>query len=76
MNKIDKPAKTEYPAYAAMYINLVPDDGLVLHHLSENFKKMQYLVLSLPEETLLYKYSECKWTIKEMLVHIIDDERI
>jgi uncharacterized damage-inducible protein DinB len=76
MNRIDKPNETEYPAYASMYINLVPDDGLVLQHLSENFKKMQYLILSFPEESLLQRYAEGKWTLKEMLVHIIDDERI
>jgi len=34
------------------------------------------LVESLPVEKLLYRYAENKWTIKEVLVHIIDDERI
>ena len=76
MNKIDKPNVTEYPGYASMYIDLVPDDGLVLQHLDENFKKLQYLALSLPEQTLEYRYAKGKWTIKELLVHIMDDERI
>jgi uncharacterized damage-inducible protein DinB len=30
----------------------------------------------LPEEKLTYRYVEKKWTIKEILVHIMDDERI
>ena len=34
------------------------------------------LVLSLPSEKLSYRYEKGKWTIKEILVHIIDDERI
>jgi uncharacterized damage-inducible protein DinB len=33
-------------------------------------------MLSLPEEKLTYRYAKNKWTIKEILVHIIDDERI
>ena len=76
MKKIDKPTESEYPAYASTYINLVPDDGLVLQHMIENFKKMQYLSFSFPEATTMQRYAEGKWTIKEMLVHIIDDERI
>jgi hypothetical protein len=59
-----------------MYISLLPDDGLVLQHLKDNFISIKQLILSLPEERLLYRYAKDKWTIKEILVHIIDDERI
>jgi len=59
-----------------MYIGLVPDDGLVLEHLKENFIATKTLIVSLPKEKLTYRYAANKWTIKEMLVHIIDDERI
>ena len=59
-----------------MYIKLLPEDGLVLKHLKQNFKTVQSFILSLPEEKLTYRYAENKWTIKEMLVHIMDDERI
>lgn len=76
MRLIAKPAPDEYPAYAEMYIKLLPDDGLILDHLAKNFESAKNLVLSLPAEKLLYRYAENKWTIKEVLVHIIDDERI
>src|SRR4030095_10777117 len=33
-------------------------------------------ILPLSEEKLNYRYAPNKWTIKEILVHIIDDERI
>ena len=76
MKIIQKPQPGEYPEYASMYIDLLPDDGLVLTHLEENFRITKNFILSLPEEKLLYSYAPGKWTIKEILVHIIDDERI
>ena len=76
MRKIEKPKDGEFPPYATMYIKLLPDDGLLLTHLKENFDKAREFILSLPEEKLAYRYAKNKWTIKEILVHIIDDERI
>jgi len=76
MKKIEKPKEGEYPPYAIMYIGLLPDDGLVLKHLKNNLKATKDFILSLPEKKLIYRYAEGKWTIKEVLVHIIDDERI
>lgn len=76
MRTIPKPDKSEYPEYAEMYIKLVPEDGSVLKHLENNFQAVKNFIYALPEEKMLYKYSENKWTIKEILVHIIDDERI
>ena len=76
MRRIEKPKEGEYPSYADIYIGLLPDDGLVLKHLSENMKATRDLILALPEERLAFRYAEGKWTIKEILAHVIDDERI
>jgi uncharacterized damage-inducible protein DinB len=76
MKRIQKPMPGEYDPYAIMYIKLLPDDGLVLKYLKENFKKVREFIQSLPGEKLTYRYAENKWTIKEILVHIMDDERI
>lgn len=76
MMKIEKPGEGEYAPYAIRYIGLLPDDGLVLQHLEENLAATSDFILSLPEEKLTSRYAEGKWTIKEILVHIIDDERI
>jgi uncharacterized damage-inducible protein DinB len=62
--------------YASMYIDLLPDDGRLLAHLEGGLRAAMDLVGPLPEEQLRYRYAEGKWTIKEVLVHIIDDERI
>jgi len=76
MRKIEKPKEGEYPAYAIIYMKLIPDDGMLSKHLSDGFDAIKKMILSLPPEKLLYRYANNKWTIKEVLVHLIDDERI
>lgn len=76
MRKIPKPRKSEYPDYAEMYMKLVPKDGMVLQFLADNFKKIKDFIYALPPDKLIYRPAPDKWTIKEILVHIVDDERI
>ena len=76
MRTIQKPLVGEYPAYSEIYMGLLDDDGRVLEHLWRNFLKIKEFIFSLPEEKLVHRYAKNKWTIKEILVHLIDDERI
>jgi len=76
MRKISPPQTGEYPSYAIMYMQLLPTDGLILKHLQDNFNMVKRLIYSLPENILYHRYAPDKWSIKETLVHIIDDERI
>lgn len=76
MKLIEKPQEGEYPPYAIQYIRLLPDDGLLLNHLRDNLQATKALVRPLSAQTLAYRYAERKWTIKEIIGHIIDDERI
>jgi uncharacterized damage-inducible protein DinB len=76
MRLISKPNPDEYPAYAKMYIDLLPDDGQLLEHLTAGYRATGELLRFLPEDRLLYRYAEGKWTIKEVLLHVVDDERI
>ena len=76
MRRIEKPKEGEYPPYADIYIGLLPDDGLVLKHMRESLKATTAFMLSLPEERLVFRYAPGKWTVKEVLAHVIDDERI
>jgi len=73
---IPKPQPDEYPAYADMYIKWLPYDGRILEHLKEQVKKTRQFVDDIPAEKWDYVYAPGKWTIKEVLVHITDDERI
>ena len=76
LRAIEKPRAKEYPAYAHIYIDLLPDDGLILRHLENNLKSTKKFIASIPKARLLHRYIEGKWTIKEIVGHLIDDERI
>lgn len=76
MRIIHKAKKGDYPEYAEMYMKLLPADGFLLKHLKDNFLMVKAFIYSLPEEKLVHRYAPGKWSIKEILVHIIDDERI
>ncbi len=75
MKKIYKPTETVVPFYQR-YINLVPDDGNLLIHLEDIFSETEEMINPLPEEKMEFRYAPGKWTIKDMLVHMSDTERI
>jgi hypothetical protein len=64
MRTIPKPQPGEFAPYASMYIDLLPDDGLVLHHLRENLKVAKNLVGDLSDEYLSTPHAPGEWTIK------------
>jgi uncharacterized damage-inducible protein DinB len=76
MRDIPKPKPGEYPEYAEIYMSLLPDDGKILTHLKNNFSRVKEYIYTLPQDKLLFRYAPDKWSIKEILVHIVDDERI
>jgi uncharacterized damage-inducible protein DinB len=73
---IHKPQEGEYAPYTVMYYDLLPDDGLVLQHMLEEWDTIRALVQPLSEERLTTPCAPGEWTIKEILAHIVDDERI
>ena len=73
---IEKPQAGEYPVYADRYISLLPNDGMILKHFAANLASTRRFLLSIPKTRLLHRYAEGKWTIKEILGHLVDDERI
>ena len=76
MRIIPKPQPNEHVPYVSMYIDLLPDDGRILQHLRDNLEASKQLIATFPEDALATPYAPNEWTIKEILVHIIDDERI
>jgi uncharacterized damage-inducible protein DinB len=76
MKKIGKPVGESFPHYFQRYIDQVPEDGNLVANLKAIQAETKLLINGLSEEKLLYRYAEGKWSIKEILVHIADTERI
>jgi hypothetical protein len=70
-----KPRSNEYPPYYNRYINLIEDDDILV--VLENQKQeMSDLLNGLGEEAAAFRYAEDKWSVKEVIGHIIDVERV
>jgi uncharacterized damage-inducible protein DinB len=73
---IKRPKKSEYAPFHETYINAVPKRGSAKSLLKNSFRDTQQTLLALPPEKGDYAYAPDKWTIKQMLIHIIDTERV
>jgi uncharacterized damage-inducible protein DinB len=69
-----RPQPDEYSAFYQTYIDKIDDD--VLSELQNQSESAVTFLKSIPAEKFNYAYAEGKWTIKEVLGHIIDTERI
>ena len=76
MQVFSKPASDEYPPYAQAYIDRTPDSGVASSQLQDNLQTLLDLVEPLDDRQLLLRYAPDKWTLKEILVHLIDSERV
>lgn len=76
MRPIPKPQPGEYDPYASMYIDLLPDDSRVLDHLVRQAEVVRAAFEPLTAGALERRYAPGKWTPKEILLHVVDDERI
>lgn len=72
---ITAPATNEYPAFFRDYIEAAKTDDL-LAGLEASGAYLILFAKSLKEEQLLHRYQPGKWSIKDMLVHLVDTERI
>jgi uncharacterized damage-inducible protein DinB len=75
MEKIHKPA-AGYASFYQPYMDCVPDDGDLIQHLKDIQIETEKLIAGLSEEKLAYRYSTGKWTIKDILLHLADCERV
>lgn len=65
----------EYADYYKGYVGLVPE-GDIIQVLSDQMKETVGIISMLNDEQLFYRYATGKWSVKEVLGHITDTERI
>lgn len=70
-----KPIAGEYIPYQINYIKLVPEGDLI-EILRKQIDETAAFLAELSPEKIEYRYAEGKWSIKEVLQHLIDCERI
>ena len=70
-----KPAADEYAPYYSRYIDLVPS-GNIIETLHRQMTDTLTLLSSLSQEQANHRYSPEKWSIKEIIGHIVDSERV
>jgi hypothetical protein len=71
-----RPKKDESAPFHETYLKVVPARGTAGALLKKTFREINALLAGLPEEKGDYAYQPGKWTIKQVLIHIIDSERV
>jgi hypothetical protein len=72
---MDRPETTEYNEYYERYVSKVAD-GDIVETLEKQPSELKALFQNVDEERGTDAYEQGKWTLKEVLSHLIDGERI
>jgi hypothetical protein len=77
LTRFARPAAQEYDPYFQTYLDLVPADVTdIMKHLKKQGLVMLTLLRGLDEERSEFRYQPDKWSIKEVVGHLIDTERL
>ena len=67
----------EYASFYQPYIDQInKNDKSLIENLEDSFQKAFKVLNTMDKEKQLYRYANGKWTIKELVQHIIDAERV
>jgi len=70
-----RPDASEYDAYYGLYVGQVPS-GDIFSTLREGVRTTVALLSELPPEWATYRYAEDKWSLADVLGHVLDAERV
>ena len=72
-----KISTNEYAPFFQPYISALSDNEMgITENLEFSHEKALELLANIPPEKETYQYEKGKWTIKEIIQHIIDSERV
>lgn len=72
---MQRPEQNEYHEFNEGYVSLVNETDIVAAFESQ-LDEMRAIFSSISEEKSTFAYAEGKWTIKDLVGHLIDGERI
>ena len=75
MSGFERPEPDEHPEYHRRYVDLVPDGDVLdtlIHQLGETLALLQ----EVPEDRETHRYETGKWSIREVVGHLLDTERV
>lgn len=72
---IQRPDQSSYPPFYETYISLIESSD-ILPLLEKQRQDFLAYIAAIPEEKFDFRYAEGKWTVKEVIGHIIEVERI
>ena len=75
MSSLPRPDPSEYVDYYGLYVGLVPDGDIVLT-LREQLGETGALLDGLTPEQETFRYAPGKWSMREVVGHLIDTERM
>jgi uncharacterized damage-inducible protein DinB len=72
---IKRPLEGEYPPFAAQYVDLV-GNGPIIEILEYLQQTTHHFFMRMDPAKASYTYAEGKWTVKQVLGHMADTERV
>ena len=72
---MQRPTQTEYASFYGGYVALVPETD-ILGVLEPQVDDIRRLLASVSAEKETYRYAEGKWSIRQVLGHLVDAERV
>lgn len=71
-----RPAADEHNPYFSRYIDRVPEGSDIVQVLAAQDTEIADLLGGVDEERAAYRYAEGKWSIKQVVGHLSDTERV